>query len=295
MSPRRGQANICSRSSPPTDSCGPPAHRSFIPHGRSLLSDFISLGADILFPRHCPVCREVLPFPYDLSSLSSLICEDCISELSFIGKKSCHKCGRSLNKEQPEDNSKGPLLCSGCQKHIRLFERNYSLLNYGQLERELMSDIKYHGRKQYIDVFSLLISLRFSEIIRSMAPDVVIPVPIHEKRMKKRGFNQAKLLGEGISRFTGVKCSDSLLLRILDTKAQKGLGYEGRILNLQNAVWADAYSCTGLGTVLVVDDIYTTGSTLEACTEALLKAGVKKVYGICICAGSDVLDIRNSS
>lgn len=248
----------------------------------------------------------MLPFPYDLSSLSSLICGDCLSELSFIGRKCCQKCGRALpisekltvssvGSSSPSAHENEPELCSSCRQQIRLFERNYSLLSYGQAEREIMSDIKYRGRIKYMDLFSLLISMHFASEISSIAPDVIVPVPIHKNRLKKRGFNQAKLLGNGISRHTGIECSDMLLFRSIDTKAQKGLGYEGRILNLQNAFSADLSACRGIGTVLMVDDIYTTGSTLEACTEALLKAGVKKVYGICICAGSDVSDARNSS
>ena len=160
-------------------------------------------------------------------------------------------------------------------------------MSYGPLERDIMSDIKYRSKRSSADLFSLLAARRFRGELSELSPDCIIPVPVHKNRLRKRGYNQAALFARDIARHTGIPFREDLLIRSLETRAQKGLGYEGRILNLQGAFLADSSSCREVRSLVLVDDIYTTGSTLEACTEELLRAGVEKVYGLCICAGRD--------
>ena len=237
---------------------------------------------DLLFPGKCPICGEPIPFGEPPDTLGALACRCCLRELSFIRGPICRKCGRSISQKRAELE-----LCSDCESHIRLFERNFSLLSYEALERDLMSDIKYRGKKDAANLFSLLAVRRFRHDLELISPDVILPVPVHKNRLKKRGYNQAALFARSIASHTGLNYSENILFRSQDTRAQKSLSYEGRILNLQGAFYADVQACEGIGTAVIVDDIYTTGSTLEACTEALLRAGVQKVYGLCICAGRD--------
>ena len=237
-----------------------------------------SLSSPISHTRHTPP-------PYlteDLSLLNSLICPQCLSSIPFITSPVCKKCGRQLSKEHAETG-----LCPDCEKHIRLFAKNLSLISYDSLMRDIISDIKYRGRREFIKPLALLASARFWEDIAELKLDALIPVPVHKDRLKKRGFNQAELLARELGRLLNIDCRTDILRRGLSTKAQKELGYSKRVLNLQNAFHAKLPSGTLFERVMVVDDIYTTGGTLEACTEALLSCGVKTVYGLCICAGRD--------
>ena len=286
---------------------------------------------DILFPRKCPVCDDALPFSMDpRPGLYSLICRECLPELSFAGPLCCEKCGRSLPSEQslisdhtlssesffaseyslpsehpfPSDEhlhpsegsriTKFPRLCSDCQSHIRLFEKCFVLLDYAPLERDMLSDIKYRGKKGGLVLFALLISERLGKELKSLGAEALIPVPVHKERLRKRGYNQAALLAERLSDHLGIACREDILKRRINTRAQKELSYEDRILNLQDAFFTDITDPSASGnaqqlpeTVILVDDIYTTGGTMEVCTEVLLRAGIKKVYGLCICAGRE--------
>ena len=237
---------------------------------------------EVFFPRRCPICDDVIPFGEPPDTIGALTCRCCLRELSFIQGPTCRKCGRALSEA-----NKGSGLCSDCSRHIRMFERSFALLSYGPLERDIMSDIKYRSKRSSADLFSLLAARRFRGELSELSPDCIIPVPVHKNRLRKRGYNQAALFARDIARHTGIPFREDLLIRSLETKAQKGLGYEGRILNLQGAFLADSSACREVRSLVLVDDIYTTGSTLEACTEELLRAGVEKVYGLCICAGRD--------
>ena len=237
----------------------------------------------MLFPRQCPLCGDVRPFLMEQRpGLEALICPDCLEGLPFISGPVCSKCGKQLS---PANISKG--LCSDCQTRIRLFQRNYCLLNYDSRMRDLISDIKYRGKREYTEFLSLLAAQRLGDELNKLDIEALIPVPIHEKRLKKRGYNQAELIASGLSERTGIELRADILKRRLSTKAQKELGHDARVLNLQNAFFARIPEGISLRRVLLLDDIYTTGGTLEACTEALLDAGVSEVYGLCIFAGSD--------
>jgi len=288
---------------------------------------------DIIFPQRCPVCGDAIPIERRINVRNlkrnrqhfqkgektylrmlypAYICRECISELSYISKPYCKKCGKQLSKIFPlnqknNDHTAGDeKLCTDCAKKERLFIQSRAILNYDEAAREIMAGLKYKSKSEYAGLLSLLVAERLYEWIMEVKPDVIVPVPIHKERLIKRGYNQAELIGNGISEFTGIPQRTDILYRIKNTKAQKELSAEERLLNLQNSFKADnktvkiirqieAASDNEVGLkVLLIDDIYTTGSTMEACTEALLRAGAGSVYGICICAGSDTprIDVR---
>ena len=268
--------------------------RKALPLFRAGLNSAGRFTEDILFPRRCPVCDDVLPFSMDPHpGLCSLICRECLPELSFAGPLCCEKCGRSLSSEGSR-TAKHPRLCADCQSHIRLFEKCYVLLDYAPLERDMLSDIKYRGKKGGLELFALLIFERLGNELRGLGAEALIPVPVHKERLRKRGYNQAALLAERLSDHLGIACREDILKRRINTRAQKELSYEDRILNLQDAFFTDITDPSASGNtsrlpeaVILVDDIYTTGGTMEVCTEVLLRAGAKRVYGLCICAGRE--------
>lgn len=313
-----------------TESSKPPSFKALIAMTKGDAAETIK---DIVFPQRCPVCGDAIPIERRINVRNlkrnrqqfkkdektylrmlypAYVCRECISELSYISKPYCKKCGKQLSKVFPlnqknNDHTAGDeKLCTDCMKKERLFIQSRAILNYDETAREIMAGLKYKSKSEYAGLLSLLAAERLYEWVTEVKPDVIVPVPIHKERLIKRGYNQAELIGNCISEFTGIPQRTDLLYRIKNTKAQKELSAEERLLNLQNSFIADNKTGKISGRikaaseneeglrVLLIDDIYTTGSTMEACTEALLRAGAGSVYGICICAGMDTprIDVR---
>lgn len=231
----------------------------------------IKIVADILFPRRCPVCDEiVLP-------RGGLICPECVKSLSFVKGPVCKKCGKEVFSDRLE-------YCFDCTKHTRSFESGRALINYNDAAKDSMVKIKYKNKREYIDFYTEAICRRYEKQIARMGADVLVPVPVHPSRMKTRGYNQAELLARGIGRSLGIPVRSDLLRRSRKTAPQKELNPAERLKNLEQAFEAEG-NFAGIETVILIDDIYTTGSTIEACTRALKRAGVKTVYFLTICIG----------
>lgn len=233
---------------------------------------------NLLFPRRCPVCGDiVLPE-------GALICPSCIQKLSPVKQPTCRKCGKEVFGDRME-------YCLDCTRHQHTFESGVALLNYNDAARKSMAAIKYRNRREYLDFYAQALFVRYGKWMNHIQADAFIPVPVHPSRLKKRGFNQAKELADRLSRLTGIPVISNLLIRIRKTAPQKELSPTERLKNLQQAF---AVSSTFQHSdfppvpsrVILVDDIYTTGSTVECCTRILKQAGVQEVYFITICIGN---------
>ena len=226
----------------------------------------------LFFPRRCPVCGDIVePF-------GELICPGCVGELSPVRQPACKKCGKEVESGRME-------YCYDCSRHPKTFRQNFALLNYNAAASRSMSAIKYKGRREYLDFYSRAVCVRFAGMIGRIAPDTIVPVPIHPSRMRSRGFNQAELLACCMGRQLGIPVSAKGLRRAKKTLPQKQLDQAERLKNLQQA-FVPGQLPRGVKTVLLVDDIYTTGSTLESCATALKSMGVETVYGLTLCIGN---------
>ena len=224
---------------------------------------------DILFPRRCPVCGEIV------KPAGSLICPSCFQELSFVKNPTCKKCGKEILNETLE-------FCESCVTHPRSFEYGAALLNYNETARESMVKIKYKNKREYLDFYGAAMAVRFENTIRRMVVDVIVPIPIHRSRRRKRGFNQAEILAKVIGERLGVPVASDALVRSKKTLPQKELSASERLRNLSGAFTMGKLDGS-VRSVLLVDDIYTTGSTIEACTQVLKKAGIETVFFAVIC------------
>ena len=147
------------------------------------------------------------------------------------------------------------------------------------------------SRNQYTDL-NIITSRNMQEYMRSRcgrmirmwSPDVIIPVPIHISKYKERGFNQAGLIAQALGRAMQIPVDEEYLVRIVKTQPMKELSNRERIKNLQNAFQVRE-KVVRYRKVLIVDDIYTTGATFDACAAVLKDAGVSQVYGISLCVG----------
>lgn len=226
---------------------------------------------DLLFPRRCPVCDDiVLP-------KGELICPGCVKKLSFVKSPTCKRCGKEISSAERE-------YCLDCVKHKRSFEYGKALVNYNDVSKNSMVKIKYKNKREYLDFFIEAICVRYGTGLVRMQADALVPVPVHPSRKRTRGFNQAELLADGIGEKLKIPVCAGMLCRGKKTAPQKQLNPQERLKNLEEALIPGEVP-KGVKRVILVDDIYTTGSTIEACARALKRAGVEKVYFITICIG----------
>ena len=233
----------------------------------------MSVISEIIYPARCSICDDCLD-----SGIKEHICPECRKYLKYITDPVCMKCGKELISDTEE-------YCFDCSRSKKSFVRGYPLLHYASPVKESISRMKYEARQEYAEFYGEEIALHFREDFKRIAPDVLIPVPVSSGRMRKRGYNQAALLAEAIGRRTGIPVDTRILIRRIDTLPQKKLGNEERIKNLLKA-FAIRKGETVPKKVLLVDDIYTTGSTVEACSRVLLSAGAEQVFYTSVAIGT---------
>lgn len=229
----------------------------------------------ILYPSRCPICGKVPPGQHSC-------CPSCYRSITFVGQPFCFSCGKPLSSEEKE-------YCHDCVVHPKSFVRGFALAVYDSVTKPSLSAIKYKNKRQYLSFYASETIRSYGPLLSSLQLEAIFPVPIHPKRMKKRGFNQASLFAHAIGISLHIPVYDSLLVRTQNTLPQKNLTPQQRLRNLQKAFdlhpsYRD--SSLPLKRVLLVDDIYTTGSTMEAITRLLLDHGVKEVYVFSICIGN---------
>ncbi|MBQ9607358.1 MAG: ComF family protein [Lachnospiraceae bacterium] len=228
---------------------------------------------DFLFPRRCPFCDEVVKY-------GDMICDRCRDKKRYIEGAYCMKCGKPLLRSDSE-------YCKDCKRTGHNFLRGRALYIYSDEVRASITRFKYHGRREYAGYYGREMAERLGSFIKGCGVDCLVPVPVSMEKLKKRGYNQAELISERISAYTGIPTEKDLILRIRDTPPMKELTRAERMKNLKGAFKINSHvvKCRN---VMIVDDIYTTGSTIDAVAAALLRAGVKNVYFITLAAGAPV-------
>ena len=203
-------------------------------------------------------------------------------------------CGKPLKDETEEYCPDCGKRLAGKRKHADGGKLQRSALDQGRslwLHREPVSGalyrFKYRNRRRWGRIFAQELTDRFAGTIRRWKIDAVTPVPLHPSRRRKRGFNQAEILAEELGKLCGIPVETDVLFRIRKTAPQKVLGREGRMKNLRGAFGVSA-GWKPCGNVLLIDDIYTTGATLERAAAVLKKAGVQKVFFLTISIGQGI-------
>lgn len=228
---------------------------------------------DLIFPRRCPVCQDIVT----PGSQGGRICPACRERLSYVKAPCCMKCGKELACEEQE-------YCEDCSRIPKHYKRGYPLFNYTEPVQKGILAFKYHNRREYAEFYGEELWNRFSQDFMQMELDGILPVPLHWRKQKRRGYNQAELLARQLGHRLQVPVYTNLLARQVYTTPQKELNDRERLNNLKRA-FLFRKNDVKLDRVLLVDDIYTTGATVEACTEVLRQAGIEQVYYTSICIG----------
>lgn len=225
----------------------------------------------LLFPRRCPICHEAV------EERGELACAICRTRLPYIREPACRKCGKPLSGEEKE-------YCGDCICKKHEFRQGKAPFVYDEVMRRSIARYKYDGRKEYSVFYAEEILRRCAKEMLGWNAEVMVPIPLHPSRRRKRGFNQAELLAEELSKRCGIPVDGKLLCRTKKTHVQKELNDQERFVNLR-----DAFSVRRRNfpykTIILVDDIYTTGSTIDAAAGTLRENGAQTIFFLSICVG----------
>lgn len=220
-----------------------------------MLKDLLHL----VFPPRCILCDEVLDM------LHEVVCEPCeINRFLNTGKK-CGICSRPLDFNGICD------LCSS-KREIRI--PGYGLLAYEGIIHTCMYRLKYGGRQDVGKALGRMMAKYCPPSLKQV--DAIIPIPLHKERLKERGYNQAEVLAYEISKELNIPLNTQDLIRVKNSKPQSQLSPQSRKNNLKDAFILN--NAVDYKSILLVDDIYTTGNTMNTCAKILIEAGVEKVY-----------------
>lgn len=219
---------------------------------------------DLIFPKHCVSCRKA----------GDYICANCFSYLSFDFAMICLVCNK---------NSFDGLTHPGCKSKYAI-DGAFCGVAYKGVAKKLIYSFKY---KPYLaDLKKSLVELFYESLIQQeifqkayKTKPVLVPIPLHAKRLQKRGYNHAKLLAEGLSEKLKLPVVE-VLQRTRETKSQFGLKLKDRRENLKNAFIFNSECKIIYPNIFLVDDILTTGSTLLEAARILKKNGAKRVWGL---------------
>lgn len=169
------------------------------------------------------------------------------------------------------------------------FDRSVAVFTYRSAGSGLL-DLKYRNKREYALFYASEAARVYGELIcMRWKPQALVPVPVHRTRRRERGYNQAELLAQRLGALLHIPVRADLLVRVKRTLPQRELNADERLRNLQGAFGLGAEP-RGIETALLIDDVYTTGSTLEANARVLKRAGVREVYCLCMAVGEDARD-----
>lgn len=230
------------------------------------------LAKQLLFPLRCPMCDEpVHPF-------GEKICPECLGRRKLLVGAYCMKCGKKLSDDKE--------LCGDCRKTKHNFVRGRALYEYDSAAVSIYR-FKYSGRQEYGDFFGEEMARFLGDFIRGVNPDALVPIPLHRSRERQRGYNQAAVLAKALGEQMNIPVQEKYLLRVKKTTPLKQLNPKERQNNLKKA-FIISQNDVKLRKVILVDDIYTTGSTIDEAAGTLMNNGVEEVYFVALACGAGV-------
>jgi len=236
----------------------------------------LSRWLSLLFVKdyNCIVCGRELE-----KSGRYRICNPCFVLLEHIGERACLKCGKLLFAEEQ--------YCLDCQNHEKAFDRALAPLTYAGAAASLVQRLKFRRQKYLAEPMANLMTDKLLD--SELVADVVLPVPLSPKRRKERGYNQSELLGEVIAKALKLPLDLSSTRRVKETLASSGLtgGRAAREENLKDAFEVVDRDAIKGKIVLAVDDVLTTGTTMNELAKTLKKAGAKRVIGLTFATTSE--------
>lgn len=229
---------------------------------------------EIFFPSHCVFCEKII-------SKDALFCNDCWPKLQFITDPKCKICSYPFEFQICHDTA--DLICSNCLVKKPSYDKSFTIFRYNYILKKVVSNLKYRDQTFLAKKFARIL---FDKVKNEIVDcDLIIAAPLHLKRLKKRKFNQAGLLAKEISKFSKQsKFIPDFLIRVKNTRPQIELRKKQREKNLKRAFLVNKkYRELVKGKkILLIDDVMTTGATVENCAKELKRRGAKEVLVLTI-------------
>ena len=220
---------------------------------------------DYIFPPTCLLCNSFV-------DKQGTLCNICWVDVTFCPTSVCHICGLPFEYEVEEKT-----LCGNCVKLTPFFSHARYVCLYDDKTKKLIFDLKYKDKTFLVPSLSKMIHNIGKEYIE--ACDYIIPVPLHKKRLYNRKYNQSAMIAKQIAKLSNKPMFPSLLTRKKNTISQTGLSQEKRIANVYNAfsVSKQYKMLVKNAHIVLIDDVLTTGATVNACSKTLIKSGAQKI------------------
>ena len=218
------------------------------------------------------MCDGVLPIK------NKGLCITCEKKIRYVKDPRCMKCGKPISSEDE--------YCKDCRGREHKFIQGRAVFDYGTMA-ESLHRFKNRGRAEYAETYARLISEREKDWLCAIKPDAFIPVPIHKKKLRQRGYNQSACLSKELSKITNIPTLENVVIRENHTSPLKNLSLRERQNNLKNAFKL----CTNdvkLTTIVIVDDIYTTGSTIDEISATIKDKFPCRIYFLTLAVGRGI-------
>lgn len=222
---------------------------------------------DLVFPPLCVVCRE---------PAERHLCDACIAAMPRITAPICSRCGRPTGSGAGRND-----LCGVCRQAAPAFDACRAYGQYAGKLGDAVRAVKYHGKTAAVPALAELMAQVLCDDPLLRQGVVLVPVPLHPRRRRQRGFNQAELLARTVARQTGREVHSLLLAKVKNTRPQVGLSAPERRANLRDAFQVRPGSLPA-GPLVLVDDVITTGATFGECARALRDAGARQVFALAL-------------
>lgn len=223
---------------------------------------------DLFFPSDCPICDRAA-----YQDESSYACLSCLDSVAWIQKSHCKSCGVGM-----EGMEYAGLICKNCREFPSKFCAGRAMFHLNKAGQSLVHKLKYDGNKRILEDLPFFLE-RVPQFLEFLTGSVLIPVPLHRDKLYRRGFNQSLWIAEALAREAGVSTvAYDCLIRTKNSSTQTKLDRNERRQNVKNAFALKQGTCLdGFNRIVLVDDVYTTGATLDACAKALIDRGFKRV------------------
>ena len=253
------------------DPISKPDSSIFFPVLRNRLIRVGTVFLNLLYPPRCPVCERILLPKEDL------ICGECQKALPYVEEPFCMCCGKPLLRHEKE-------LCADCETRGHIFSEGRAVFLYEKGIRLSVNRMKFLNRREYLPFYARCLHRLLLEMEPYWQARCLVPIPMHPKKRAARGYDQAVLLARSLARISGLPVSEHLLIRTRLTKSSKKLSRSERRKNLRG-VFSIHPEAVIPESVILVDDIYTTGTTMDEAAFTLKMAGVNRIFFLTLCIG----------
>lgn len=234
----------------------------------SLVREGWDLVIDALYPPKCGLCKA------ELEEHDRGICRRCFESRELILDGFCEKCGKKLEQNQ--------MLCYDCKQNSHAFVKGYSAFMYEEVKDAVLA-MKYHRESWRAVALAELMAWLYAEVVEEWGIEAIVFVPQSRWDIGEKGYNPPELLATKLSAWWQIPLLKGYLKAHHKKHRQKGLGNQERKVNLKNIFYCKRN--VPYRTILLIDDVYTTGATMDACSLSLMENGAEKIYFLTIASG----------